>query len=102
VVVAETPFEVIVGAILTQNTLWTNVERAIRNLRLLGSLSIDKIPAAELREVALLVRPSGYFRQKAKRLKESLFDKRYGGSLAAMLGNADRAIARGAVGAERH
>lgn len=84
---AETPFEVIVGAILTQNTLWTNVERAIRNLRLSDSLSIDGIRAAGLRELELLVRPSGYFRQKAKRLKEFLafIDKQYGGSLAAML-----------------
>ncbi|HEX8893118.1 MAG TPA: hypothetical protein VF783_07330 [Terriglobales bacterium] len=75
----------IVGAILTQNTSWTNVERAIRNLRLSGSLSIDRIRAAELRELELLVRPSGYFRQKAKPLKEfiAFIDNRYGGSLAA-------------------
>jgi endonuclease-3 related protein len=60
---------VIVGAMLTQNTLWTNVERAIRNLRLSDSLSIDAIRPAERRELELLVRPSGYFRQKAKRLQ---------------------------------
>jgi endonuclease-3 related protein len=59
-----------------------NVERAIRNLRLSGSLSIDGIRPAERREIERLVRPSGYFRQKAKRLKEfvAFIDKRYGGS----------------------
>ena len=84
---AETPFEVIVGAILTQNTSWTNVERAIANLRAMGRLSIDGIRTAELADLERLVRPSGYFRQKATRLKEfiAFIDKRYGGSLAAML-----------------
>ena len=84
---AETPFEVIVGAILTQNTSWTNVERAIANLRAAGKLSIDEVRTAELGELELLVRPSGYFRQKAKRLKEfiAFVDSRYGGSLTAML-----------------
>ena len=66
---AETPFEVAVGAILTQNTTWIQVEKAIDNLRQAGLLS----PAA-LREVAtsdleLKVRPAGFFRQKAHRLK---------------------------------
>src|ERR1700683_2855346 len=64
-----TPFEVIVGAILTQNTAWTNVEKAIANLRrerLLTPLALERV--SELR-LAKLVRPSGYFRQKAKKLK---------------------------------
>src|SRR5947209_3131974 len=66
---ARTPFEVIVGAILVQNTTWTNVERALQNLRrarLLTPRAIERVPAARLAE---LVRPSGYFRQKAKKLK---------------------------------
>jgi endonuclease-3 related protein len=65
-----TRFEVIVGAILTQNTSWTNVERAIRNLRrerLLTPAAIAGITEAKLGE---LIRPSGYFRQKARKLKE--------------------------------
>lgn len=66
---AKTPFEVIVGAILTQNTSWTNVERAIANLRrerLLTPLALERVPFARL---ASLIRSSGYFRQKAKKLK---------------------------------
>ena len=84
---AETPFEVIVGAILTQNTSWTNVERAIASLRTAGRLSIDGIRTAELVDLEQLVRPSGYFRQKAKRLKDFVVfvDAQYGGSLVAML-----------------
>jgi endonuclease III related protein len=64
-----TRFEVIVGAILTQNTAWTNVEPAIANLRrekLLTPAAIEAVPFARL---ARLVRSSGYFRQKAKKLK---------------------------------
>ena len=65
----ETPFEVMVGAILTQNIAWTNVSRAIENLRrdgLLDPVLLDQVP---LERLASLIRPSGYFNQKAKRLK---------------------------------
>lgn len=83
---AKTPFEVIVGAILTQNTAWANVERAIANLRrerLLTSQALERVPLGKL---ARLVRPSGYFRQKAKKLKAFVrFLRRdFRGSLAAM------------------
>jgi len=83
---AKTPFEVIVGAILTQNTNWTNVERAIANLRhaqLLSPRAIERIPLAHL---ATLVRPSGYFRQKARKLKAFVRFLRddYSGSLKRM------------------
>jgi endonuclease-3 related protein len=64
-----TRFEVIVGAILTQNTTWTNVELAIINLRrerLLSPLAIERVPE---RHLASLIRSSGYFRQKARKLK---------------------------------
>jgi endonuclease-3 related protein len=66
---AETPFEVMVGAILTQAVAWTNVEKAIDNLkaaRLLDPLRLHSMPAAEL---APLLRPSGYYNAKARKLK---------------------------------
>lgn len=66
---AKTPFEVIVGAILTQNTSWINVERAITNLRgasLLTPTALERVP---LRRLQRLIRSSGYFRQKARKLK---------------------------------
>jgi len=83
---AHTPFEVIVGAILTQSTAWTNVERAIANLRqakLLSPGAMERVPLARL---ARLVRPSGYFRQKAKKLKAFVLFLReeYGRSLTRM------------------
>jgi endonuclease III related protein len=82
----QTPFEVIVGAILTQNTAWTNVERAIANLhseRLLTITAMEKVQTARL---AKLIRSSGYFRQKAKKLKAFVrfLRKEYGGSLKRM------------------
>jgi endonuclease III related protein len=66
---ARTPFEVIVGAILTQNTAWTNVERAITNLREAGLLTPEAIRKVSLRRLERIVRSSGYFRQKARKLK---------------------------------
>lgn len=83
---AKTPFEVIVGAILTQNTNWTNVERAIANLRrerLLSPLAMERVSPARL---ASLIRSSGYFRQKAKKLKAFVRFLRdeYSGSLKRM------------------
>jgi endonuclease-3 related protein len=83
---AQTPFEVIVGAILTQNTSWTNVERALSSLRTANALDIDsmrRLPNAQLEQ---LVRSSGYFRQKARRLKSfiAFLDARYSGSLEAI------------------
>lgn len=80
---AETPFEVIVGAYLTQNTAWTNVERAMTNLRAANVLSLDGIRGIRLARLRRLIRPSGYFRQKAQRLKTfiAFLDREYGGSL---------------------
>ena len=82
----DTPFEVIVGAMLTQNTNWTNVERAIENLReagVLDPLAMHRLSVAELEE---LIRPAGYFRVKARRLRHLLdwLVERHGGSLDAM------------------
>jgi endonuclease-3 related protein len=83
---ARTPFEVIVGAILTQNTSWGNVERAIANLRSAQMLTPSAISAARMPRLAALVRPSGYFRQKAKKLKAFVrfLQREYGGSLKRM------------------
>lgn len=82
----ETPFEVIVGAILTQNTAWGNVAVAIANLkkaRLLSARGLTRVPRAHL---ARLIRPSGYFNQKAVKLKAfmAFLNRGYGGSLARM------------------
>jgi endonuclease-3 related protein len=79
-------FEVVVGAILVQNTSWKNVEKAIENLREAGVLqphTLYKLPHEELAE---LVRPAGYFRIKARRLQNllALLVERYDGSLEAM------------------
>lgn len=80
---AETQFEVIVGAYLTQNTAWTNVERALANLRQAGALSLEGIRSLRLSKLERLIRPSGYFRQKAQRLKTfvKFLDHEYAGSL---------------------
>lgn len=66
---ARTPFEVIVGAILTQSTAWGNVERAIANLQAARVLTPAAMARISTSRLATLVRPSGYFRQKAKKLK---------------------------------
>ncbi|MEK7679056.1 MAG: endonuclease III domain-containing protein, partial [Deltaproteobacteria bacterium] len=83
----KTRFEVIAGAILTQNTAWTNVEKAIANLKSRGVLSAAKLHGLSLSELASLIRPAGYFNIKAKRLKnftDYLF-KEHNGSLDRLL-----------------
>ena len=62
-------FEVIVGAILTQNTAWSNVEKAIENLKSKNMLEIQKIAESNIEILKNLVRPSGFFNQKASRVK---------------------------------
>ncbi len=81
-----TRFEMIVGAILTQSTAWSNVERAIANLRrarLLNPAALGRVSQARLER---LVRPAGYFRQKARKLKEfaHFLRKNFSGSLDRM------------------
>lgn len=66
---AETPFEMMLGAILTQNTNWKNVEKAITNLKQARALNLTYLLNAETEELATLIRPSGYFNIKAKRLQ---------------------------------
>jgi endonuclease-3 related protein len=83
---AQSRFEVIVGAYLTQNTAWTNVERALTNLRGSRRLSLDGIRNIPIAELERLIRPAGYFRQKARRLKlfVRFLDDHYRGSLTKM------------------
>lgn len=83
---AETPFEVCVGAILTQNTNWGNVEKAIANLKRDGLLSPEALHAVPVGVLAESIRPSGFFNVKSVRLKAFvayLFDH-HGGSLERM------------------
>ena len=65
----DTPFEVAVGAILTQNTNWGNVEKAVHNLKAAHALSAKKIYEMPVNTLAAFIRPAGYFNIKAKRLK---------------------------------
>ncbi|MDO8616646.1 MAG: hypothetical protein Q7T33_13075 [Dehalococcoidia bacterium] len=83
----ETPFEVIVGAILTQSAAWTNAERALANLRRAGALSPAGLIAIGEGELAALIRPSGFFNAKARSLKAlaDLLRDRYGGDIGRLL-----------------
>lgn len=83
---AETPFEVVVGAVLTQNTAWRNVERAIANLKEAEVLAPQGLIGLDETRLAGLIRPAGYYNVKARRLK-GLMDflyKEYGGDLERM------------------
>ncbi len=82
----ESAFEVMVGAILTQNTNWQNVEKAINNLKKRKLLSFKKMHSLPEGRLAVLIRPAGYYNIKAKRLKNFLryLAKNYSGDLAKM------------------
>lgn len=82
----DSPFEVAVGAILTQNTAWTNVEKAIENLRGDNALSPEAMADLPTEELAELIRPAGYYRLKAKRLKNfvEFLRERYDGQIEKM------------------
>ncbi len=83
-----TRFEIMVGAILTQNTAWTNVEKAIANLDRENLLTPDALAQVDIRKLRTLIRPSGYYNQKAKKLKgfvEFLLDGPYKGSIESMI-----------------
>jgi len=83
---AKAPFEVIVGAILTQSTAWGNVELAIENLRTAKMLTPSAMLRVRTSRLAAWIRPSGYFRQKARKLKEFVrfLYTNYQGSLTRM------------------
>ena len=66
------PFEIIVGAILVQNTAWTNVERALDQLRAAGVLRLEAMNVLPAEELEALIRPSGQYRQKARKLRAFL------------------------------
>jgi len=82
----ESPLEVAIGAILTQNTAWKNVEKAIASLKKEGLLSVKAIYNAKEEDIALHIRSSGYYNQKAKKLKAfiSVVEEDYGGDIMLM------------------
>jgi endonuclease III related protein len=65
----DTKLEIIVGAILTQNTSWKNVERAINNMKAHGILDINGLHAISKQELGVIIKPSGFYNQKSDRLK---------------------------------
>ena len=83
---ADSVLEVMVGAVLTQNTNWQGVEKAIANLNKNGLLSLDKLHHRSIEELAEFIKPAGYFNLKARRLKNliGMVAETYGGDLDAM------------------
>lgn len=82
----DTKIEIIIGAILTQNTAWVNVEKAISNLKKEKSLSVSKLAGISEKKLAMLIRPSGYYNVKANRVKNFLkfLNVSYAGSIDKM------------------
>jgi len=80
---AHTPFEVILGAYLTQNTSWKAVERSLDNLRSAGALTIDGLRSLTLKKLQRLIQPSGFHSRKAPALKAfvAMLDRKFSGSL---------------------
>lgn len=85
---AKTPFEVILGAYLTQNTSWRAVERSLANLRAAGALSVAGLRRLPLDELRRLIQPSGFYTRKATALKAfvEMLDEEFGGSLKRLAG----------------
>jgi endonuclease-3 related protein len=83
---AQSPFEVVVGAYLTQNTAWTSVERSLDQIRCAGALSVDGLRSISLDNLQKLIRPSGFATRKAAAVKAfiALLDAEFDGSLDAM------------------
>lgn len=83
---ARTPFEVVVGAYLTQNTAWTSVERSLEQMDAAGALCVDGLRAVSEERLRELIRPSGFATRKAPALKAfvALLDAEFGGSLETM------------------
>lgn len=84
---AESDLECIIGTILTQNTTWKNVEKAISKLKQQGLISIDKLNAISIDYLAQIIRSSGYYNQKAIKIKSfvSFLNEHYAGSLEELL-----------------
>jgi len=93
---AKSPFEVAVGAILVQSVSWENTARAVRNLEDAGCLDPHRLDALSEEELARLIVPSLYFRQKAKKLKAfvRVLVEEHGGDLADMLSGATGDVRR--------
>lgn len=83
---ADSPFEVMIGAFLTQNTSWNNVAKAINNLKNKKVLSFRKMTRLSTGDLARLIRPAGYYNIKAGRIKNFLgyLEKFYAGNIAKM------------------
>jgi len=83
---AEAPFEVILGAYLTQNTSWKAVERSLANLRAAGALTVEGLRALPMDDLRRAIQPSGFFTRKAPALKAfvAMLDDEYAGSLQRM------------------
>ena len=92
----DTPFEIMVGAILTQNTSWSNVEKAINNLKKEYLLEPQNLYHINQEELAQLIKPSGYFNIKAQRLKNfvTFFVEEYSGSEKKMFSGDDEELRR--------
>jgi endonuclease-3 related protein len=80
---AETPFEVILGAYLTQNTSWKAVEISLANLRSAGALNLERLRTISVAQLRDLIRPSGFYNRKAPAIKAfiSMLDAEFGASL---------------------
>ncbi|MEW5973287.1 MAG: endonuclease III domain-containing protein [Pseudomonadota bacterium] len=94
----ESVLEIMVGAVLTQNTAWSNVERAIANLKAAGALSMEALLTLPLDELAALIRPAGYFNVKARRLRALLEWVREAGGVEALSGWTDEKLRSGLLG----
>ncbi|MBW1787346.1 MAG: endonuclease III domain-containing protein [Deltaproteobacteria bacterium] len=94
---ADGELEMMVGAVLTQNTNWKNVEKALRSLKDGGYLSLEGLDGLPAEELAQLIRPAGYYNIKAKRLKNLLrfLMDQYGSDLSLFLQDATRSLREG-------
>lgn len=99
---SESPFEVAAGAILTQRTSWTNVQTALGNLRSVGMMAPEKISRCRQEALEKLVRPSGFYRQKARYLKafSSHLVRGYGGDMGRMAKRPQAQLRRELLGLE--
>jgi len=86
---SDSRFEIIVGAILTQNTAWRNVEKALNNLKTKKLLNLKKILKIDLESLKIMIQPSGFFNQKAMRLKNfaNFLNKKYSGNFDRLFDN---------------
>ena len=94
---AETQLEMVVGAVLTQNTNWKNAGKAIENMKRKGLLSLDSLRSLPVVELAQEIRASGYYNVKAKRLNNliNFLFERYNGDLAAFLDDETQTMREG-------